>query len=141
MIDIDTKLCSAAKKRDEKLSLLKKQVKVRKKILGQNIHIIFTRARKRRPVNDLVKELSAFIDQSSSDCSSYVEDPSSMVGKHIQHRFEIDNTSEVKWYHGTVIDYDTTTKLHEIEYEGEEEHCYFDLKIDILNGDIKVIGH
>ena len=58
---------------------------------------------------------------------------------HIQHRFEIDNTSEVKWYHGTVIGYNAATKLHEIEYEVEEEYCYFDFKIDILNGDIKVL--
>ena len=90
-------------------------------------------------MNDLVKELSTFIDQSSSECSSYIEDPISMVGKHIQHRFEIDNTSEVQWYHGTVIDYNDATKLHEIEYEGEEEHCSFNLRIDLLNGDIRVL--
>ena len=30
----------------------------------------------------------------------------------------------------------TTEFLHCIEYDGEEEVCYFDLTIDFLNGDI-----
>ena len=30
-------------------------------------------------------------------------------------------------------------KLHQIEYE-EEEHCYFDLTLDLLNGDLKVLN-
>ena len=62
-----------------------------------------------------------------------------MIGKKIHHRFEMDNTGEVEWYYGTIISYDTTTKTHEIQYEGEEENCYFDLTIDLLNGDIKVL--
>lgn len=123
--------------------LLRKQIKIRKKILRQDIRIVFSHSRKQRPLNDIVKELSAFIDQNSSDCSGYIDDPFSMIGKKIQHRFEIDTYSagEVKiiWYHGTIIDYDATTKSYEIEYEGEEEHCYFDLTIDLLNGDIKVL--
>ena len=49
------------------------------------------------------------------------------------------NFGEVKWYCGTIISYDVTTKLHEIEYDGEEEHCYFDLVIELLSGDIKVL--
>ena len=31
-------------------------------------------------------------------------------------------------------------KLHQIEYEDEEEHCYFDLTLDLLNGDLKVLN-
>ena len=140
---IDIKTCSSSKKRAEKMLLLRKQIKIRKKILRQDIRIVFSHSRKQRPLNDIVKELSAFIDQNSSDCSGYIDDPFSMIGKKIQHRFEIDTYSagEVKiiWYHGTIIDYDATTKSYEIEYEGEEEHCYFDLTIDLLNGDIKVL--
>ena len=32
----------------------------------------------------------------------------------------------MKWYSGTVIGYNAATKMHEISYEGEDEHCHFD---------------
>lgn len=36
------------------------------------------------------------------------------------------------WY------YDAVSKTHELVYQGEEEHCYFDLTLDLLSGDLKV---
>ena len=82
-----------------------------------------------------------FIDQHAPECLNYsiIKEPTTLIGKHIQHRFEVDNTGTVKWYHGIIITFDPSTNLHEIEYEGEEEHCYFDLTIDLFNGDIKVL--
>ena len=140
MLDsIDAENTSVSKRKVEKLSLLKKQIRIRKKVLGQNIPIVFTHLRKQRPLNDIVKEISDFLDENSSEWSSYIQDPISMVGKKIHHRFEIDNTGEVEWYYGTIISYDATTKTHEIQYEGEEENSYFDLTIDLLNGDIRVL--
>ena len=31
-----------------------------------------------------------------------------------------------------VISYDESARVHEIAYDGEEEHCFFDLTIDII---------
>lgn len=59
------------------------------------------------------------------------------MGKCIQHRFETDQSTQ--WFNGTVISYDPDSKLHEVEYESEEEHCNFDLILDLLNGDLKVV--
>lgn len=50
-----------------------------------------------------------------------------------------DLESEFKWYKGTVLNYDVKTKVHQIEYEEDEEPSYFDLNIDLLNGDIEVV--
>ena len=38
-----------------------------------------------------------------------------------------------------VVDYDTYTKAHEVLYDEEEESCFFDLILDLLNGDLKVL--
>ena len=106
--------------------------------MGQTIHIVFTHCRKQRPLSDTVQELSDFIDQHFSECSNYIRDPTTLVGKHIEHQFVIDDTGNVKWYNGTVLAFDAITKAHVIEYKGEEDHCYFDLTTDLLNGDISV---
>ena len=139
IVDIDNKSLSAAKKTAEKCSLVRIQIKIRKKILGQNIRIVFSHSRKQRPISEVVKELSKYIDQNSSECSELTEDPNSLVGKRISHKFETDDTREIVWYHGSVIGYDMATKTHEIVYEGEEEHCYFDITLDLLKGDLKVL--
>ena len=96
--------------------------------------------KKQRPLSEIIKELSDYIDQSSSECPEFIRDPSALVGRCITHKFETDDTGEIKWYSGTVLHYDMATKTHEIMYEGEEEYCYFDLTLDILNGDLKVLG-
>lgn len=61
-----------------------------------------------------------------------------MVGKNICHLFEI-NKMETKWFTGTVLAYDNTIKTHKIKYDGEDDQCQFDLNIDLLSGDIKII--
>ena len=87
-----------------------------------------------------MQELSNYIDQNQSESSKFIKDPGSLVGRDVTHKFEVDETGEIKWYHSTVIGYDLATKLHQIEYEDEEEHCYFDLTLDQLNGDFKVLN-
>lgn len=133
---IDTESISAQRKKSKKISVLKTQIRIRKKVLGQDIRIVFSHARKQRPLHELVKELSEYIDKNTL-YSEYIQDPSILVGKSIQHRFETDDSTV--WYNGFVVGYIPSSKTHEIKYEGEEEHCKFDLILDLLNGDLKVI--
>ena len=41
----------------------------------------------------------------------------------------------MKWYIGSVVDYDYDTKTHKVLYD-EENYYYFDLTMDIINGDL-----
>ena len=59
--------------------------------------------------------------------------------KHISHKFELEDTNDIKWYNSMEVDYDKYTKGHEILYDEEEESCFFDLILDLLNGDLKVL--
>ncbi len=61
-----------------------------------------------------------------------LQNPESIVGQQVNHRFVIDG--ETKWF-GTIICYDATTKMYELAYN---QHCYFDLWIDIANGDVEI---
>ena len=45
----------------------------------------------------------------------------------------------MKWYTGTVLEYDCHVKTHEILYDGEQDHCFFDLTMDLINGDLNII--
>ena len=83
LCSIEAENVSATRKKAKKVSLLKTQIKIRKKLLGQNIHIVFSHSRKQRPLSDVIKELSDFIDQHAPECSNYIEEPTGLVGKHI----------------------------------------------------------
>ena len=140
LADVDCESFSAAKKRAQTLSILRTQIKIRKKVLGQNIHITFTRSRRQRPIHEIVRELSDYIERNSSKCSGYIQHPNALIGRQISHKFKIGDAGEVKWYHGTVLNFDAATGNHEIIYDGEEEHCHFDLTVDLLSGDLKVLS-
>lgn len=135
---IDKKRLSAAKKAAQKRSLIQEQVKIRKKVLGQNVRIVFSHLRKQRPVNEVLEELSEIIVKNPVGFTEFVQDPASLVGRHISHKFKTADTREVTWYSGTVISYNPATKTHEISYEGEDEHCHFDILLDLLTRDLKV---
>ena len=137
--DIDNSSISAAKKTAQKRTLVRTQINIRRKVLGQNIRITFSHLRKQRPISEIVKELSQYINQNSLECSDLIQDPGALVGRRISHKFILANTKDVKWYNGTILAYDRTTKTHEILYEGEEEHSYFNLTLDLLTGDLKVL--
>lgn len=49
--EIDTSNSTISKKKTQKLSLLRTQVNIRKKVLGQVIHITFSHFKKQRPLN------------------------------------------------------------------------------------------
>ena len=114
-------------------------MKIRNKVLGQSTHIVFSHLRRQRPVNEVIEELSEFIEQNPDGFREFLQDPASLVGKHISHKFEVEDTREVKWYSGRVISYNPATKTHEISYEDEDEHCHFDVMLELLNGDFKVV--
>ena len=50
------------------------------------------------------------IDQNPSECSDLILDPSALVARHISHKFELDDTCKIQWYHGTIVGYDAATK-------------------------------
>ena len=58
------------------------------------------------------------------------------MGSRVRHLFVIDG--QTKWYSGTVISYCASEKTHELAYDGEEDHSFFDLSIDIAIGDIQL---
>ena len=133
--EIENESISTSKKKAKKISLIKTQIQIRKTILKQDIHIVFSRLRRQRPLTDILEELANFIDE-NSPCSDVL--PEALVGKRISHNFEVAE-DETKWYAGTIINYSASMKTHEIAYDDEEETCHFDITIDLANGDLIVI--
>ena len=125
-----------SKSKTKKLALLKLQIKIRKKLLKQNIKIAFTHSGKQRPLNDIIQELGSYIDSSSD--SLKIVDPFTLIGKRVNRKFEVEDTHLEKWYSGTVVDYDPVSKLHTIKYDGED-HCQFDITVDYILSDLVLI--
>ena len=69
--------------------------------IKQDIRIVFTQARKKRSVNDIVKELSEFID--AHICDALPSSPLLLIGKSIRQRFEREGTCEEMWYNGKIL--------------------------------------
>ena len=139
MMPLKNESMTATKQKKEVKTLLSHQVKIRKKLLGQDIQIEFSHSRRQHPLSEIIRELSDYIDQHSQELSPFVADPSTLVDQHISHKFEDEETNEVKWYTGTVLGHDCHVKTHEILYDGERDHCFFDLTKDLINGDLKII--
>jgi hypothetical protein len=132
---IDQKDISNTKKKHEKMDVLRVQINIRKKLLKQNIHIPLSQCGKQRLVCDIQEDLEGYIVKNPLP----IVQPNALVGKHIKHRFEIEDSVECDyWYSGMIVDYDPNTHLHEIKYDGEEEHCFFAITIDIIMGDLIV---
>lgn len=114
-------------------------------MLGQTLPVTFTTNRKQRQVADITKELCDFINKTGvpSDFASFLEQPISLVGKRLKHRFE-DKTdspeSNYTWYYGTILDYRVSDKTHGIKYDEDDEIYYFDVTIDFFNGDLIIIS-
>ena len=140
LLDIDQEKLNASKKAARKLALLRTQVKIRKQVLKQNIRITFTHNRKQRPVHDIAKELSLYIDNDECPKIKILHNPSLLVGSYVHHRFAVKTKEELHaWFRGYVIAYDDTSNLHEIAYDDEDEHCYFDLTQDLIMGDLIIL--
>ena len=63
MNEIDSESIPPSKIGQKKLKVLRTQVNIRKKVLKQNINITFSKARKRRPLPDIVNDLKKFITE------------------------------------------------------------------------------
>ncbi len=139
--EIDSESISPSRKKAKKIELLRTQINIRKKVLKQNINIVFSKARKQRPLADIVNDLKEFIaDNPNHDPSLPTlpsSDPFSLVGKEINHRFILE-CGEEKWFRGFVLSYNANTNMHEVVYDGETDHQYFDLKEDIHNRDVEI---
>ena len=108
-------------------------------MLAQKIKIPFSQHGKQRPLTITIKELADFIGTNPhSDAETVLGDPSSLVEKEILHKFQMDSGEE-SWFNGVVISY-AEDNTHEILYDGESEHCHFDLTQDIIDGDLKILG-
>ena len=136
LMAIDKEKISEAKKASKKMELLKTQVRIRRKVLGQKIPIAFTAKRKQRSITVVSKELCEFVDE--NPLPEHIRNPTSLVGKKIKHRF-LEETGGSTWYFGTVIDYSEQEKTHCLKYEEDSEHYQFDLTIDLILGDLIIL--
>ena len=138
---IDSEDMTATKKRSKKSALLKTQVQIRRKILHQSVPIVFTSNRKQRPLANIVTELCDFIENSTlpAEYSSFLTDPSFLVGRRIKQQFQDGESGATTWYCGTVLDYCVSKKTHSIVYDGDDNQYHYDLAIDLLNGDLIVV--
>ena len=136
---IESREITATKKKQEMRSLLSNQIKMRKKMLKQDIDIKFSNSRRERPLSEVIIELSCYIDEHIDDLPPFLSDPYMLVGRRIRHKFETEEGTEVQLYNGIVLDYDTCSKTHTVVYDGEEDQYCFDLTIDIVNGDLTVV--
>lgn len=137
--EIDSQTLSSKKKCEMKHALIREQVNIRKKVLKQTVRLHLTHKGKKRPMRDIITDLSRVIEGNSdkaglvgSSCECSAE---SLVGRDIFHRFDVEG--EEKWYTGHVLSYNAITLLHEVVYEDEEENCcFFNLLEDFRNGDL-----
>ena len=138
LLAIDEESMSAAKKKNKKVSLLKTQIQIRKKVLCEALSIAFTCNRKQRPLNDIVKELCDHIDKTKLpvECAPFITNPISLIGRKVKHRFEEEVDKTPTWYSGTIIEYSHEQKTHCLVYEGDSELYHFHLEVDLLLGDL-----
>lgn len=139
--EIDEESISAKKKGQKKRALLREQINIRKKVFGESINISFTTKGKQRPLSDITREFSDHLEceGSSSVANStctHRYTAESLVGRKVLHQFEVNN--EERWFSGFIITYNPQTHLHEIVYDGEEEHCFFNLMEDLSKGELVV---
>ena len=64
------------------MQLLKTQVRIRRKVLGQKVPIAFTTKRKQRSIAEISRELCDFIDD--NPLPAHIRNPASLVGKKIK---------------------------------------------------------
>ena len=59
-----------------------------------------------------------------------------LVGRTVMHKFEVDK--EEKWFSGFIVGYNPITHLHEIVYDGDDEHFFFNLQEDLSRSDLVI---
>lgn len=140
--EIDEESISTAKKGQKKCALLKEQIRIRKTVYRESVNVPFTRKGKQRPLSDIIREFSPHLQclsdrdgtESVASHTSHTYTSNALVGQTIMHKFEVDK--EEKCFLGFIVSYNLNTHLHEIAYDGEDEHCFFNLQEDIARGDL-----
>lgn len=140
----------AIMKKTEKVKVLKLQINYRNKVLNQlppnNPLFKFSHCRKQFTVEQLKHNLYNLLEDeptdkdATSNSACILEEillkPQLLVGCRIKHRFQLEETSELVWYNGTVEKMHPETNEFQVLYDGEDEVCIYALLDDIRNGDV-----
>ena len=94
-------------------------------MFNEGIDIPFTTKGRQRSLSVIIREFSAHLECEGSagvvnSTHSYTSE--SLVGRRVLHPFEVDK--EEKWFSGFIISFNPRVHLHEIAYDGEEEHFF-----------------
>lgn len=73
------------------MSILKTQVQIRKKVLGQSVPITFSSSHKQCPVADITRELCNFITKTDipSEFAPFLEQPITLLGRESSKGFKM----------------------------------------------------
>ena len=129
---------TSLRKTQQKLAIVKEQITLRKKVLGQNIAIPFSEHGRERSLQDITKELFDHM-QTYSHTNPKIEDPNDLVGKQIFQKFLCEGRE--KWYRGNVIRYIDMDKTHEVMFIGEDDTYKFNLMEDLLNDNLIILNN
>lgn len=102
----------------------------------------FTRGGKNVPLQQLITEFEKIVDSNPIDPlppNFSTDIIPQLVGKEISHRFYDKKKKEYTWYTGLVLHYDDKSGHYEVAYTGEEEHSFFNLRIDYAIGELKIL--
>ena len=135
--DIEEENITSAKKAQKKRKIIREQIDIRKKVLSEKIKIPFSKNRKQRALAEIIKDFMQYLNEHSRNDSEVTADLDSLVGKKVLHRFDTQNGEE-QWFSGVVVSYNAVSKLYEIAYDDEDEHCFFNLLEDMAQGDLIV---
>ena len=116
-------------KKAKLFEMIKTQIHIRTKLLGEKSKIQFTVGGKRRPISQLISELSTIIRDSSVElnCPTFASNPEVLVGHKIKHNFSDAATGKETFWDGDVTDFNSTLQEYKIQYVGEIDCCYFTL--------------
>ena len=134
--EIEEESISNSKKVQKKLAVIREQINIRKKVFGQKINVPFSSRGRKKLLSDIIKEFS---DEVLCSSSSTIYSSQSLVGQIIYHKFEVEDGE--KWFKGLVISFDDKTEMHEVAYDEEEDHYFFNLLEDISQGDLIVMNN
>ena len=140
-------------KKTDRLRVLKLQINFRNKVLNQlpsnNALFKFSHCRKQFTVEQLKHNLYKLLEEeftvkeicnnTNSTLDEIVSKPQLLVGRRIRHRFQVEGTSELVWYDGTVKNLNPETNEFQVIYDGEDEVCNYALLDDIRSGDLSLI--
>ena len=105
---------------------MKTQIKIRRKVLSQNVPIVFTSSHKQRAITDTAKELCDFIE-TRIPCPLSLQDlfkTSCLIGKRINHKFTDEGSGDLQWYYGIMLGCLDEEKTYCIAYKGEDDQYH-----------------